>query len=108
MTGSGTRHPPFAVPAIRVAMAALLAAACSGGGGGDASTGPPAPGPGPVLTSVVISAATATLSVGQSTQLTASPRDQLDATISAAVTWSSSAEQVATVSATGLVTAVGV
>lgn len=91
---------------------ALGLAACSGGGG-DASgtTGPQLPSaPTPVLTSVSIAmpaGTPATLVPGQTVQLSASTRDQSGNTISASVTWSSSAAAVATVSGSGLVSAVG-
>lgn len=61
--------------------------------------------PPPVLTSVVVSGSS-TVIVGQTTQLTAAPRDQNGQAIAASVTWSTSAAGVATVSATGLVTGV--
>ncbi len=60
----------------------------------------------PTLTTVAISPATSSIQVGASLQLTASPLDQNGSPIAATTTWSSSAPAVATVSATGLVTAV--
>ena len=76
----------------------LLLTAC-----GDSTTGPP-----PVATSIVLSSTSLTfISLGQTQQLTASVQDQSGATIGgAALTWTSSAASVATVSSTGLVTAV--
>ena len=79
-------------------LAATALAACSGGG----NSGPTIPPPGtPVLSAVAISGLT-TVSVGQGIQLTASPRDQNGNSISAIVTWSTSAPAVATVSSSGL------
>ncbi len=63
---------------------------------------------GPVATTVAISPTTLSFSsIGETQQLTASVRDQNGAIMSgAAVTWMSSASNVASVSSTGLVTAV--
>lgn len=60
----------------------------------------------PVLTSVDISAPTSTVNVGQTLQLTATPRDQNGDPIAASVNWSSSAAGIATVNSTGRVTGV--
>lgn len=60
----------------------------------------------PVLTSVSLSTPPASLSVGATTQLTASTKDQFGAAFSATVSWSSSASGVASVSSTGLVSGV--
>lgn len=57
----------------------------------------------PLLTAVVVSAGATTIVAGSTLQLTAIPRDQNGASIAAAVTWSSSAQSVATVSTAGLV-----
>ncbi len=83
-----------------VSMFAL--AACS-----DSGTGPEEETP--VATTVVVSPTSKTLSsTGATTQLNASVRDQNGQTMSGqTVTWGSDAESVATVSASGLVTAVG-
>jgi uncharacterized protein YjdB len=73
-------------------------AACSGG------TNPPAP-----VASVVVSPASSSISIGQTTQLTATPRDAAGGSLqNRTVTWSSTNTAVATVSSTGLVTAVTV
>ena len=76
----------------------LLLAAC-----GDSTTGPP-----PVATSIVLSSTSLTFdSLGPTQQLTASVQDQNGATIGGAiVAWTSSTPSVASVSSTGLVTAV--
>ena len=62
----------------------------------------------PVLTSVSVSAASTSLVAGTTLQLIASPKDQNGAAVAATVTWGSSAQGVATVSASGLVTGVAV
>src|SRR5438309_4671796 len=60
------------------------------------------------VASVAVSPATASLSVGQTAQLTATPKDANgNPLIGRAVTWSTTNGSVATVSATGLVTAAG-
>ena len=76
--------------------------------GGDGSTAPTPPPPPPVATSLTVSPATAELdAVGATVQLSAEVFDQNGQTMSsAAVTWSSGDESVATVDGTGLVTAV--
>ncbi len=61
----------------------------------------------PVLTSITIGGS-ASVVVGQTIQLTASPKDQAGNAFTAAVTWSSSATGIATVNAAGLVTGVTV
>ncbi|GIT52549.1 MAG: hypothetical protein Ct9H300mP15_27620 [Gemmatimonadota bacterium] len=85
--------------------AVLLLLAC--GDGGTTPTSPPTP-PTPVATSITLSATSLSFSsVGSTTQLSATVKDQNDATMSgASVTWSSSSASVATVSSSGLVTAV--
>src|SRR3989339_617855 len=67
-----------------------------------------APAPIPVLTSIVLSPASASLLVGASAQFSASARDQFGAALSPqpAFTWLSSDTGKATVSASGLVTGV--
>ena len=85
--------------------ALLLLAAC--GDGGTTPTSSPTP-PTPVATSITLSATTLSLaSLGETSQLTATVKDQNGATMSgASVTWSSSSASVATVSSSGLVTSV--
>jgi hypothetical protein len=85
------------------AVAALVAlAACSGGGGG----GPPT-GSNPVA-SVTVTGPAASVAAGSTLQLTAAPKDASGRAVSASVAWFSTAEAVATVSASGLVTGVDV
>jgi Tol biopolymer transport system component len=86
---------------------ALLGAALSAltACGGDTPTGPGDPGPRPVA-AVQLSAPRQTLTVGETLQLVATPKSsQGDVLDGRPVTWASSATDVATVSATGLVTA---
>jgi uncharacterized protein YjdB len=80
---------------------ALLLAVLPACGGGD---GPPTGG-NPV-TQVTVTAPQTALTVGQTVQAAATPRDAQGNAKTDAVAWSSSADAVATVSATGLVTAV--
>src|SRR5439155_778674 len=59
------------------------------------------------VTSVAISPATASLRVGQTVQLTATPRDSAGTALTGRpVTWASSTPSVATVNGSGLVTGV--
>jgi uncharacterized protein YjdB len=84
--------------ALRATLAACLtvAAACSG------STEPPPP-----VASVLVSPPSSSITVGQTVQLTATTRDAQGGNLTnRTVTWSSTNNGVATVSATGLVTAV--
>ncbi len=70
-----------------------------------AETNGPPPGPEPVE-SVFVSPSTASLTVGQSLTLTATPRDAAGQSLSGrSVTWSSNALTIASVSAQGEVTA---
>ena len=85
--------------------AALWTYAC-----GDGATEPPPPAPDPPRpTTIAVAPATVRLTaLGATEQLTAEVRDQNgNAMAGAAVSWASSAASVATVSSTGLVTAVG-
>ncbi len=96
------RHrSPRSWPAASAALVACALLAC-----GDDPVDPP---PDPVATTVEVAPATATLSaLGETVQLTATVSDQNGNVMSgASVTWSSSDASVATVSATGLVTAAG-
>lgn len=74
------------------------AVACSGGD----SSGPPA------VASVSISPAAASVEVGQTQQLSASPRDAAGNALTNPVTWSSASSTIASVSGSGLVTGVSV
>lgn len=85
----------------RSGLAALLLASVSCGGKG------PTEPPMPTLASIAVTPASQTLvSVGETVQLQAAGKSSGGAAVSASFTWSSSAEGVATVSSTGLVTAV--
>ncbi len=93
--------PMRSLPPCFVALALSLLVAC--GGGGDPVAPPPPP---PDVASVSVTPASPSLVAGTTTQLTATPRDAAGAALPRAVSWSSGASSVATVSATGLVTAV--
>ncbi len=73
------------------------------GGSDRTPTTPPAVTP--VATSVVVTGGRATLAIGTTTQLTAAVRDQQGRDMAAPIAWSSGASSVATVSGSGLVTA---
>ena len=78
-------------------------------GGDSTPTAPtPTPTPTPVATSITLSEASLSFtSLGATSQLSATVKDQNGATMSGAtVTWSSSDDAVATVSSTGLVTSI--
>lgn len=87
---------------LALATTLLLLAAC-GGGGSDGSTGP---GPWTAVASVSLNVTAAQLGVGQTLQLTATPLTSSGTVTSSAVTWSTSAPNVASVSAAGLVAGV--
>jgi len=92
---------------IRIS-AVLLLLAC--GDGGTTPTSPPTPPtpPAPVATSVTLSVTSLSFaSLGDTSPLSATVKDQNGATMSgASVSWSTSSASVATVSSAGLVTAV--
>jgi Big-like domain-containing protein len=83
---------------------ALTACIACGSGGGE-SSGPPPPPPSAAVASVDVQPTSGTIDPGQTLQLTATPRDAAGTALTRAVTWSTSAAAVATVSSTGLVTA---
>lgn len=88
---------------VYLSIAALGVASASCGGGGD-STGPG--GNGPTVTRVDVSPTSASVAVGKTSTLTATPKDVDGATVTGkTVTWSSSDQSIATV-AGGVVTAV--
>ena len=89
---------------LLVAFSAMSVLAC----GGDDTTDPPTDNGTPIVASVVVTPGNATLvSLGETVQLTASARDASGNTISGKTfTWSSSGMGIATVSSSGLVTAV--
>src|SRR5688572_400015 len=96
-----TRETTVRMPAFQFSTLALFAAltamACSGGD----SAAPVAP---PVLTSLTVSLAPTSVQVGQTSTATAAGRDQHGAAIATgAITWSSTAAQVATISGSGTV-----
>ena len=97
---------PLAFPRRRSGLSAvLLACAALACGGEDEPVAPPTP----VATAVEVAPAATQLSaLGETVQLAATVRDQDgNAMAGASVTWASSANAVATVSTTGLVTAAG-
>jgi hypothetical protein len=84
-----------------------LVLACGGGGSDDGDGGtPPPPPPTPVESVTITPGPSLTLSVGATTQLSAAARDaQGNVLTGRTITWSTTAQGVATVSASGLVTA---
>ena len=100
--GSGRSIAGFAIPTMALAGIALLVLSC-----GDGTVEPPLPPPAPVATTVAVNPASATLtSFGETTRLTAEVRDQNGNTMAGAtVNWTSSDASVASVDASGLVTA---
>lgn len=88
-------------PRLAVLCCALLAA-CGGGGGAGTS----APDATAAVASVSLNVTSAQLGVGQTLQLTATPLTGTGTVTTGSATWSSSAPTVASVSTTGLVTAV--
>lgn len=91
---------------IRCFVPFLLVALAAGCGGSD-TTGPGGGGGGDEVATVEVSPSSVTLAVGGTESLTATARTADGTTVSAAFTWSSQDEEVATVSSSGLVTAVG-
>jgi M6 family metalloprotease-like protein len=88
-------------PALQISTLAIVAALTAMGCSGGDSAAPVTP---PVLTSLTVSLVPASIQVGQSSTAAASGRDQRGAAIAAgAITWSSSAVNVATISALGTV-----
>lgn len=84
------------------AFAAFAAFVSACGGGGDGSTGLGG-GSTPVLTSITISAPSMSVAASGTLQLTVSPKDQFGKSISANISWSSSAPTLAFVNSSGLV-----
>lgn len=79
-----------------------------GGGATESTPVPPPPTPAPVAT-VVITPDSSDVTVGESSQLTATPKDGSGNTLSGrTVTWTSSNPTIATVSGTGLVSTLAV
>ncbi|MEP7382706.1 MAG: Ig-like domain-containing protein [Gemmatimonadota bacterium] len=85
----------------------LCVAAIASCGGTDTHGYPPQPPPAPVVALVDVSPTAFTLEVGTTTQLGATPRDAFGRAISGrSITWNTPDPAIATVSGTGLVTAV--
>ena len=98
------RHSlPMLTGVLAACLVALAATGC-----GEGTVEPPPPPPPTVPTTLTVSPTSATLqSLGETAQLTAEVRDQNgQAMANAAVAWTSSDPSVATVAASGLVTAV--
>lgn len=94
----------YVVATLRLGIAGLLAAACSGGEG-PRVTPPPAP---PVVTTVEVTPTNATLNVGDTLRAVGVVKDQLGTVMAGrTIDWRSNAVAVASVTADGLVTAVG-
>ena len=74
--------------------------------GGEAPTDTTPPPATPVLSSIAVTATSATLPIGGTLQLTATPRDQFGRSMSATLTWTSGTTSVASVSAFGVVSGV--
>ena len=99
--GSGRPGAGFTIPAMAVGGIVMLVLSCGDG------TVEPAPPPAPVATTLTVSPGSAALSaLGETTRFTAEVRDQNGQVMAgAAVAWASSDASVATVDASGLVTA---
>lgn len=81
--------------------AVVLLGGCGGGGDGG-TTSPPA-----AVSTITVTLASATITVGQTSQATAQPKDAQGTVLTGrAITWASSNESVASVSSSGLVTGV--
>src|SRR5690606_35007868 len=95
---------------LPIAFLAALLASCGGGGTPVTPPPPPAPPPPPLpaaVASVAVTPTTATVTVAGTQALTVTVRDAAGAALSGrAVTWTSGAASVATVSAGGVVTGV--
>ncbi len=101
--GPGRPSTDFAISVVAVGAIAVLVQSC-----GDGAV-EPAPPPAPVATTVTVSPGSATLTaLGETARFTAEVRDQNGQVMAgAAVAWASSNASVASVDASGLVTAVG-
>ena len=101
--GPGRPSTGFAISVMAVGAIAVLVQAC-----GDGAV-EPAPPPAPVATTVTVSPGSATLTaLGETARFTGEVRDQNGQVMAgAAVAWASSDASVASVDASGLVTAVG-
>lgn len=83
----------------------LVAVGCSGSPTNPPPPPPPPP-PGAVVTAIVVTAPSATMSPGTTQTMTAVATNAAGQTVAATLTWQSSLPSVATIDATGLVTAV--
>ena len=93
---------------IRLSAVLAVVALAKGCGDGDSPTAPPTPEPARPTTVTVSPATHGLTALGATVQLSAEVRDQNARVIAGAtVTWTSSANSVATVDASGLVTAAG-
>ncbi len=88
--------------AVALGAAAIATANCGGDSGNGGITTPD-----PVVARIDVTAPVTTLSPGQSVQLSAVAKTSAGAVVEGSPTWSSSANAVATVNASGVVTAVG-
>ena len=89
--------------ACHIVLAGMLAVLASCGGGTD-SSGPP---PSDAVASVIVTSTASSLQVGQTVQFSAEARNSTGALLTPSqVTWKVSPSTVATISATGLVTAI--
>jgi len=92
---------------VLLVLGGIVAAASCGGGGGDV-TGPPDPPDPPDVALVELAPTTVNLSVGQTSQLTATTRAADGTALTGrSVAWATGDAGIATVGETGLVTAVG-
>jgi glucose/arabinose dehydrogenase len=99
----GLRRPRLIVSPVLI-VTALLTACGGDGGGGDIVEPPPQPAP---VASVTVTAPATTIQVGETVQLVATAYDALGATLeNRAFGWSPSDPTVASVSTSGLVTAI--
>ena len=99
----GRLRARFAIPGMVVAGIVMLVLSC-----GDGAVEPPPPPPAPVATTMTVNPASATLTaLDETTRFTAEVRDQNGQVMAGtAVAWASSDASVASVDASGLVTAV--
>jgi hypothetical protein len=90
-----------AIHPVRAALAAALLAlaACDGGGGGPPTQSQP-------VATVTVTGPASSVAAGGTLQLTAAPQDAAGRAVSTPVAWSSTADAVATVGTSGLVTGI--
>jgi uncharacterized protein YjdB len=100
MVEQGRKFPHKPGSWFTLGVAAVLVTSCGG-----EPTAPQQTQNTPTVASVEVTPGTATIEVGGTTQLAATPKDASGNTVSGqSVTWSSSSDAIATVSASGLVT----